>query len=291
MKLLVIGASGVLGSRLYNDAIKKKWNVLGTYCSHEIEGLFYLDLRDRKSIEKMFNFFEPEAVVLAGGITDVDLCELKPKLARDVNIKGTLNLAKKIREFGSKLVYISTDYVFDGEDGPYDENARPNPVNIYGRTKLEAENIAKSYSRENLVIRTSQLYGPDYFKRNFVIKIICGMRDNKKIYAADDLYGTPTYAGALSFGIVRLLEKDIKGVFNIAGADFLSRYEYVNKISEVFKLDKNLVKRVKLEDLKLKARRPKAAGLETTKARAFLKDALFSCSQGLRILKKEQASL
>ena len=99
MKLLIIGASGVLGSRLYNDAIKNKWNVLGTYCSHECEGLFYLDVRDKASLEKVFNFFRPETVVMAGGITDVDLCTLKPKLAMDVNIKGTMNLVKKTKEY------------------------------------------------------------------------------------------------------------------------------------------------------------------------------------------------
>ena len=119
MKLLIIGASGVLGSRLYNDAIKKNWNVLGTYCSHECEGLSYLDVRDKNSLEKAFSLSKPEVVVMAGGITDVDLCTLKPKLAKDVNIEGTLNLVKKIKELNSKLVYISTDYIFDGENGPY----------------------------------------------------------------------------------------------------------------------------------------------------------------------------
>ena len=109
MKLLLVGASGVLGTRLYNDAIRKKWNVLGTYCSHELESLFYLDLRDRKSIEKIFNFFRPEAVVLTAGITDVDLCELKPKLAEEVNIKGSLNLIKRTNDCGAKLVFLSTD--------------------------------------------------------------------------------------------------------------------------------------------------------------------------------------
>ena len=109
MKLLIIGASGVLGSRLYNDAIKKKWNVLGTYCSHECEGLSYLDVRDKNSLEKAFNIFEPEVVVMAGGITDVDLCTLNPKLAEDVNIKGTTNLVKKIKELEALLVCENID--------------------------------------------------------------------------------------------------------------------------------------------------------------------------------------
>ncbi|MBA3060289.1 MAG: sugar nucleotide-binding protein [Nitrospirae bacterium] len=159
MKILIIGASGVLGSRLYNDTIKKKWNIMGTYCSHECVGLSYLDVRDKASLEKVFNFFRPETVVMAGGITDVDLCTLKPKLAEDVNIKGTLNLVKKIKEYSSKLVCVSTDYIFDGENGPYKEDDKPNPINIYVSTKLEAENIIKSKLKDYLIVRTAQLYG------------------------------------------------------------------------------------------------------------------------------------
>lgn len=135
MKLLIVGASGVLGTRLYNDTIKKKWDVLGTYCSHEFEGLFYLDVRDEKSVNKIFHFFGPEVVVLAGGITDVDFCETRPRLAEEINIKGTIDLIKRIKSHGAKVVFLSTDYIFNGENGPYGEEDKPLPINLYGRTK------------------------------------------------------------------------------------------------------------------------------------------------------------
>lgn len=260
MKLLLIGASGILGSRLYNDVIKEKWNVLGTYCSQDYEGLFWLDLRDKKSINKIFNFFKPEVVVLAGGITNVDLCELEPWLAEEVNIKGTLNIIRKIKEHGARLVFLSTDYIFNGEDGPYRENDNPSPINVYGRTKLEAEEAIKGLLKDYLIVRTAQLYGFNHRQKNFAIKIILNMRKNKKVYVADDLYSTPTYVGTLSRGIIELLNNNKKGIFNIAGAEFVNRYEYVNKISDIFGLDKKLVKKVKLKDLRLKAKRPKKAG-------------------------------
>lgn len=286
-KLLIIGASGVLGSRLYNDTIKKKWNVMGTYCSHECEGLFCLDVRDKGSLEKAFNLFRPEYVVMAGGITDVDLCTLKPKLAEDVNIKGTSNLVKKIKEYGSRLVYISTDYIFDGENGPYKEEDNPNPVNIYGATKLEAEDIARSGLKDFLIVRTSQLYGIDNARKNFAVKIIDNMLNNKKVYAADDFYSTPTYAGFLSEIIIKLIEKKAIGVYHGAGTEFMDRYDYVNKIADVFKLDKDLIQRVKLENLKLKAKRPKKGGLRIDKA---LKEKIvgpYGCLTGLEFLKKD----
>ncbi len=291
MKLLIIGASGVLGSRLFNDAIKKEWNTIGTYCSHECVGLSYLDVRDKNSLEKIFNLFKPEAVVMAGGITDVDLCTLKPKLAMDVNIKGTMNLVKKIKEYGSKLIYISTDYIFDGENGPYKEDDKPNPINIYGRTKLEAENIIKSKLKDYLIVRTAQLYGvaerSSAQNSNFTLKIIHNMRNNKKVYAADDLYSTPTYAGSLSEIIIKLIEKKADGIYHGAGAEFLNRYDYVNKIADIFGLNKNLIQEVKLKDLKLKAVRPKKGGLKTEKIKKEKIIELYDCYTGLFLLKKE----
>lgn len=287
MKLLIIGASGVLGSRLYNDTIKKKWNVLGTYCAHECEGLSYLDVRDKTSLEKVFNFFRPETVVMAGGITDVDLCTLKPKLAQDVNIKGTSNLVKKIKEYGSKLVYVSTDYIFDGENGPYAETDKPNPINKYGETKLEAEDIIRSELENYLIVRTAQLCGIDHTSKNFVLKIIHSMQSGKKVYAADDLYSTPTYAGSLSEIIIKLIEKKADGVYHGAGAEFINRYDYVNKIADVFELDKALIQRVKLKDLKLKAKRPKKGGLKINKIAGKIDCRLLSCVDGLKLFKED----
>jgi len=290
MKLLIIGASGVLGSKLYNDTIKKKWNVMGTYCSHECVGLFYLDVRDKNSMEKVFNFFKPETVVMAGGITDVDRSTLKPKLAKDVNIKGTQNLVKKVKEYGAKLVYTSTDYVFDGENGPYKEDDKTNPINTYGMTKLEAEHIVRAKLRNYLIVRTSQLYGIDHIGRNFIVKIIRNMNSDKKIYAADDFYSTPTYAGLLSEMIIKLIEKNSRGLYHGAGPEFINRYDYVNKIADIFGFDKTLIQKVKLKDLKLKAVRPPRGGLKTDKIKKENITKLYDCNTGLALLYKDLLS-
>lgn len=287
MKLLIIGASGVLGSRLYNDAIKKKWNTLGTYCSHDFEGLFYLDVRDKSSMEKIFKFFKPEFVVMAGGITDVDLSALKPKLATDVNIRGTVSLVKKAKEYGAKLVYTSTDYVFDGKSGPYKEDDKTNPINMYGRTKLEAEHIVKANLKDFLIVRTSQLYGVDHIGRNFIVKIINSIRRNKKIQAADDFYSTPTYSGLLSEMIIRLIEENSSGLYHGAGPEFLSRFEYVNKVLDVFGADKTLIRRVRLKDLTLGAVRPGKCGLKIDKILKEIRISPCDCREGLTDLKKE----
>lgn len=287
MKLLIIGASGVLGSRMYNDTVRKKWNVLGTFCSHESEGLFHLDVRDRKNTEKIFNFFNPEVVIWGGGITDVDLCESKPKLAEDVNIRGSLNLLKRAKERNAKFIFLSTDYVFNGESGPYKEEDNPCPINVYGRVKLEAEQATSALLKDSLIVRTAQLYGFDAGGRNFALKIIRNMHDKKTVYAADDFYCTPTYAGNLSLLLIQLIERHKKGFYHAAGTDFLNRYDYVSNISDIFGLDRAFIKRVKLKDLHLKAKRPKKAGLKVDKIQKEVPLKLLDTREGLELFKKE----
>ncbi|MFC1508548.1 SDR family oxidoreductase [Candidatus Omnitrophota bacterium] len=289
MRLLIIGASGALGSRLYSDAIKKKWDVLGTYYSYECEELIYLDLEDKKSIDKVFDFFKPEVVLLAGGLTNVDLCEENPALAEKVNISGTLYVAKKTKEHNARLVYVSTDYIFNGENGPYHEDDIPSPINVYGRTKLEAENIIRANLEDYLIVRTSQLYGGDDQKKNFAVKIVLNMRNNKKIYAADDFYSTPIYAGSLSQSIIELIERSYRGVLNIAGEDFINRYSYVNRIADIFNLEKSLINKVALNDLHLKAMRPPKGGLKIDKVRKIMNSSLMTMREGLTLFKAEQA--
>jgi len=194
---------------------------------------------------------------------------------------------KKDKGMRRKVSILSTDYIFDGRNGPYKEEDRPAPVNIYGRTKLEAENIVREKMKEYLIVRTAQLYGRDYSGKNFALKIIKNMRNNKKVYAADDLYSTPTYSALLSDIIIRLIESNADGVYNGAGAEFINRYDYVNKIVNVFELNKALIQRVKLKDLKLKAKRPKKGGLKTDKIKKEKIIEPYDCYTGLALLKKE----
>ena len=289
MKLLLIGASGVLGSRLYNDAVIKKWNVLGTYFSHEYKGLFYLDLKDKRNTEKLFNFFDPEVVVLAGGMTNVDLCEAKARIAEEVNIKGTLNIVKRVKERNAIMVYLSTDYVFDGEKGPYKEEDRPSPINTYGRTKLEAEQIVLDMIKNPLIVRTSQIYGYDCLGNNFATKIVLNMKNGKEVFAADDFYSSPTYVGGLSSALISLIERGgISGIFHMAGKDVIDRYSYVTKISEVFGLDRDLIKKVSLKDLCLRAKRPPKGGLAIDKINNFLNlDNIAEIDKGLLLFKND----
>ncbi len=289
MKLLIIGASGVLGSALYHEALKKKWNVLGTYCSCEYEGLSHLDVRDGEEAKNIYDFFKPETVVLAGGITNVDLCEKDPLLAEDVNIKGTLNVIKNSHRYGSRLIYVSTDYVFDGKNGPYSEEDKTNPVNVYGRTKLEAENAVLSFSKRCAVVRTSQLFGYDPRGVNFMMKILNNMKRGEKINAAEDFYSTPTYSVSLARIISCLIEKKSSGIFNGTGVDFIDRLSYVDKVAGIFGFDRSLINKVTLSDLKLKAIRPSRGGLIARKIKEIATSEVLGVDRAVLSFKEEMA--
>jgi dTDP-4-dehydrorhamnose reductase len=147
--------------------------------------------------------------------------------------------------------------------------------------------ILRSKLKDYLIVRTAQLCGIDHTGKNFVLKIIRNMKSGKKVYAADDLCSTPTYSGLLSDILIKLIEKDAEGIYHCAGAEFINRYDYVNKIADIFGLDNNLIQRVKLKDLKLKARRPKKGGLKIDKVIKEKIAELYDCEEGLDMLKKE----
>ncbi|MFH1782727.1 MAG: SDR family oxidoreductase [Candidatus Omnitrophota bacterium] len=288
MKVLLVGATGVLGSRLYIDLKNQGWKALGTYCEPAPEeGMTYLDLRDREGIEKTIDSFDPDIAILSGGVTNVDLCESEKDLAEDINVEGSIELIKKIKERNKKIVFLSTDYVFDGKKGPYREEDIPSPLNIYGMTKLKVENEIKKRLNDYLIIRTAQLFGKEKNGVNFSLKIINNMRSNKKVYAAEDFYCTPTYVGDLSLAIIKLIESRKNGTYHVAGTDFINRVEFIEKIANIFNLNKDLIEKVSLKDLKLKAKRPKKAGLCVEKIKKELDVPVHTCNEGLKLLREE----
>ncbi|MFH1479050.1 MAG: SDR family oxidoreductase [Candidatus Omnitrophota bacterium] len=290
MNILIVGATGVLGARLYKDmSSKEHWDVLGTYCSSGPSYLKRLDLRNKKEMEDIVGSFKPDIVLVAGGITNVDLCEADPGLAEEVNVQGTTDLMNIARSINSKIIFLSTDYIFNGEKGPYSEDDGPSPINIYGMTKLKGESALKLITDDYIIVRTAQLFGLSREKRNFTEKIIFNIRNKKMVCAASDFYCTPTYAGGLSLGIIGLVEKSKKGTYNIAGTDFVNRVEFVNNISDIFKLDKKYIQEVRLKDLELKALRPKKAGLKIDKIKKELNIPLYSSREGLELFKKEMS--
>ncbi|RLA81614.1 MAG: dTDP-4-dehydrorhamnose reductase [Deltaproteobacteria bacterium] len=246
-KVLIVGAHGMLG----RDLVK----VLGETFDVVPLGRDDLDISAYNNVKKVLKEVSPQVVINAAGYTDVDACERKSRLAFTVNGEGAKNLARASSVIKAKLVYISTDYVFDGKkETPYTEQDQPNPLNVYGESKLMGERYVQKFADDYLIVRTQWLFGAG--GRNFVDTIIDLARERDRIEVVDDQVGSPTYTLDLSVAIRALLERDLWGVYHVSNSGHCSWYDFAKEI--LTQLGKDAVELVPISsaDLTRPARRP-----------------------------------
>lgn len=235
-------------------------------------------------VETAIRRVAPDFVIHAAAFTDVDACEIEPQRAWEVNAFGTKHIVDACDKHGAKVVYISTDYVFDGENGPYSEEDPTHPVNVYGESKLAGEQFAMSHP-DNAVARVCVLYGPD--KPNFVTWVINALRTNTPINVVSDQLNTPTYVGSCARALLRLCELDLHGVYHVAGREQISRYAFAREIADVFRLNQKLINVTTTDTLKQQARRPMNSSLNVAKAERALGMRLANVREGLTLLRDE----
>ncbi len=264
MKLLIIGAEGQVGGvfmRAFGAAAG--FSAVGTARNGQ-NGFVRLDLNIPETIIGAFEKIRPDAAVLCSALTDVDACESDPDSALAVNGAGAALTARACGRFGSKLVYISTEYIFDGREGPYAEEAASNPINVYGASKLAGEK-AVSENEDCLIIRTAGVYSYDKRSKNFAMQLINRLEKGERMNVPADQYSTPTYAPDIAEAAVRLLNLKKNGIYNVAGADFINRYEFAVFAARQLGLNDKLITPKKTPELAQKASRPLRAGLEIFK--------------------------
>jgi len=292
-RILVVGANGMLGQRvleLYSS--NNDFELLATSVEDKLvfENIDYVqsDISNRNEIKKVIYNFCPDFIINAAAYTNVDKSESERELAWKINVKGVEYLSDAARVLDSHLIHISTDYIFDGKDGPYTENDIPNPLGYYARTKLASENTLKISGSRNTILRTNVLYGTAKFSRpDFVKWVVDSLRAKKEIRIVDDQINNPTFIDDLVQGINKVVELRKEGIYNIGGDEFLSRYDFTIMIAEFFKLDKSLIKRIKTEDLNQPGRRPLKSGLITIKAQSELRYKPHTILQSLELMKSE----
>ncbi len=262
MKALIIGASGQIGGTLAALCVRRRIEVYGT--SRKGQGFLYLDLADPVSIKDAFEKSTPDLVLLCSAMTHVDNCERDPELARKVNAAGPALVAEECRRAGSKLVYFSTEYVFDGTSGPYGEGDPVNPVSVYGRTKLEGERAALGL-KGALAVRTTVVYSHNPASKNFIMQLISNHRSKAAMRVPSDQFSNPTYAADLAAAVLDLAEKDASGIYNVVGPDWLSRYDFALKACAAFGFDPAFLEPKLTAELGQAALRPLKAGLKTEK--------------------------
>lgn len=285
MKFLIIGSSGLVGSSVSKSA-KKSHEAYGTFFSQKRENLYYLDITDKLQIDNLVNKIKPDIIVHSAALANVDYCEEYQEESLKINVEGTKNIAKAGKNINSKVVFISTDYVFDGKNGPYSENDIPDPINFYGKSKLDGENIIKELE-DFLIIRTTGVYGIESAGKNFVVRLINENKSGNTVKVPIDQYGNPTYSDNLGEVIVKLIENNKKGIYNVAGTETINRYEFALKIAEVFQLDKKLIKPVETSELNQKADRPLYGGLKINSIKNEIDIKLLSPIESLSIMNYE----
>jgi dTDP-4-dehydrorhamnose reductase len=246
-KVLVVGALGMLGHDLLK-VFAKGYEVIGVDKEE-------VDITRQGATLKIIKEIVPQVVINAAGYTDVDGCEKKMRKAFAVNGEGAKNLAKGCRETGAKLVYVSTDYIFDGEKKtPYREDDPPNPLNIYGESKLMGERYLEELLDDFLIIRTQWLYGQH--GRNFVETILALTRERDKIEVVHDQKGAPTYTADLSKAIATLVRKNLKGTFHVSNKGSCSWYDFALEIVRLAGVTGVEIVPVSSTDLNRPAKRP-----------------------------------
>ncbi|MHB0994999.1 MAG: SDR family oxidoreductase [Elusimicrobiales bacterium] len=267
MRALIIGAGGQVGGVLASLCVRRRVEVYKADLAGQ--GNLLLDLAVPSTIAPVFEKARPDLVLLCSAMTNVDGCEKDPARAARVNAEGPALVAEECRKAGAKLVYFSTEYVFDGKDGPYSEEAATNPLSVYGRTKLEGEKAALS-APGALSVRTTVVYGYDAASKNFIMQLIASHKAGARMRVPADQYSNPTYAPELAAAVLDLAEKGASGVYNVVGPDWLNRHEFALKACEAFGFKPDFVEPKLTAELGQAAARPLKAGLLTDKLAAAL---------------------
>jgi len=287
-KLLITGASGLLGTKIVKIA-NHTYDVIPTYNTKPLHSnSVKLDITNLNEVFNVFSKLEPNIVIHTASETNVDKCEIEKEHAWKTNAEGARNIAEACQKVNAKLVCVSTDYVFNGEKGLYDEEDKPDPVNYYGLTKLEGEKQVIKHCKNYAILRTSVLYGWHPRKLNFTTWVINQLRQGKQVTVVDDHYNTPTLAENLAEMSIEIAEKDLQGLYHTSGRERISRYEFAKQIARTFNLNADLVKPVKMNQLSAWiAKRPKDSSLSTGKIQKQLKTKPLNITEGLNKMSEE----
>jgi dTDP-4-dehydrorhamnose reductase len=280
-ELLVIGG-GLLG-RAVARASRKSFRTSVTYNSHplQLEGCATYQMDITGSVD-LIRRLKPQYIVLTAALTDVDACEVDRIAAWKANALGPKNVALAARDICAKLIYVSTDYVFDGERGLFREGDPTSPINYYGESKLAGESAVQETLEDYAITRTSVLYGWNPLRLNFVTWAVQEMKRGARINIVNDQYNSPTLSSNLADMILSL--RDMTGIFHTAGSERINRYDFALKIARAFGLDESLVNPIKSDQLNWKARRPRDSSLNISSVSRFTKP--LNVEEGLKAMVK-----
>ena len=288
-KTLIIGGSGLVG-RVLIRRIKDIAKMYATYNINRINlvgtKFYQLDVRDEKRVNELVKEIQPEIVINAAAKRNTRYCEKNPEDVYKVNVEGTKNIVKACKTINAKMVFISSDQVFDGTKGKYSEDDELNPLNTYGKQKVMAEEIIKDNLDNWLIIRASYIYGWFRGSDNFVTWVIENLKSGHEIQISYDQFVTPIHVENFVDILIKLLEKDKKGIYHVGEGECLSKYEFVKRLKEAFRFDEAIIKPISSDALNENMVRPKNNCLDLSKIKNELDFSKYSIKSGLEIMKE-----
>ncbi len=292
-RILIIGSNGMLGQRL-TEYFSKQKDVELLCTSAETKSFIpdieyqQLDITQKHEVKNIITKFFPDFIINAAAYTNVDKAETERELCWKINVNGVDNISFYSWTIDSHLIHISSDYIFDGKNGPYTEIDLPNPISYYGRTKLASENSIKASGTRFTIIRSNVLYGPSKYGRpDFVKWVYNSLKNSQKIKIVTDQINNPTYIDDLVNGISNVIKNKKEGIYNIGGKELLSRFEFTKIIAKMFNLNTELIIPILTEELNQPAKRTLKSGLINLKAETELNYKPKSIIETLELMKNE----
>ncbi len=294
-KVLITGSNGLLGQKIIKQlqgqgvkiiAISKGANRLNSTDEYEYHSV---DISDKNAISTLIAQELPDVIINSAAITNVDDCEVQKELCWLVNVTAVQHLIDAAEKHAAHLVHLSTDFVFDGKNGPYKEEAEVNPLSYYGKSKVAAEEILFRSKCSWAIVRTVLVYGTGegLSRSNIVLWAFDALKKGEPLNVVDDQYRSPTLAEDLADGCIRVADQLATGVFNISGKDFMNIHEMITRVANHQMLDTNNINKISSKTLNQVAVRPPVTGLDITKAQKELGYNPRTFEEGLTLVKSQ----
>ena len=288
-KVLIIGGSGLMGSALVGLFPNAYFTFNRTEMN--IPNSFKLDISEQQALELLLGKVRPETVIVTAAMTGVDMCELDPEMAYRINALPFYTIVKYLSKLGGRIIQVSTDYVFSGEAGRYREYDKREPINVYGKSKMKAEDIIIGSGIDYTIIRTSGIFGigESSGKVSFFLWVYRSLLSGKEISIVKDQYYSPTLNTSLANAIGEIYSKSIDGILHFSSINRISRYDFALLIAEAFTLKSDLIRPVSMNEMRWTARRPRDSSLSVEKSVTLLEKKPLKVEEEILLTKRQMS--
>ncbi len=299
-KVVITGSNGLLGQKLVNlfsdlnnfevTAISREENRNETAKNYTY---YSVDITDHKKLINLLDDIKPDYIINCAAMTNVDQCENERDNCDAINVEALKTIIDIVKNYNCHLIQISTDFVFDGENGPYTEDHEPNPINYYGLSKLKGEELIKRAQIKYTILRTILVYGlVDNMSKNNIVSWIKNAVDNKQtITIVNDQFRMPTLVDDLADACLLAIQNTAYGVFNVSSSELLSIYDVSLQVADAFNLDKSYIKSIPTSQLSQPAKRPPKTGFDLSKSQKILKLPIYPFKNRLQVFKNQLLKL